>query len=364
MHNYCVILAGGGSSKFWPATREDKPKQFQPVSAGGPSFLQQTYSRALQVFPEDHIFIVSLARFRGLLFEQFPDIAEDHLLLEPYGRGTATSIAFATYTLMARDPEAVMTITPSDHLINNDDGLAETLRAASIHAAENGTLLALGVIPKDPNTNFGYVQIEGAAGSLKGGVPVKAKTFTEKPTEELAKVFVESGEFLWNSGIFVWKASAIREEMHHCCPEITNLWKGWEKALGTIHENRFVEKVYSESPNTSIDYAVLEKSRNLWVMPTDFEWQDVDSFVAYYDDAPGKDADGNLAIFVNGKLFLKEAEGNIIHTENPRKLTVIRGLKDFLVVDTDDVLMITPRDEQALQDTLREMNRPEFADYK
>ena len=257
-----------------------------------------------------------------------------------------------------------MVIAPSDHVIEEEPVFADTVRKALDYAANDEILLTLGIIPTSPNCNFGYVQVEGGRESYSRCELVKAKTFTEKPSEELAKVFVDSGEFLWNSGIFVWKASAIRDEMHRCCPEITNLWKGWQKSLGTPRELRFIERVFSDSPHTSIDYAVLEKSHALWVLPSSFKWNDVDSFAGYYDFTSYKDASGNATAFVAGKLFLKEAEGNVIHENRSGKLLALRGLKDFVVIDTDDVLLIAPRDEKLLQDTFRELNGPEYQEYR
>lgn len=364
MHNYCVILAGGVGAQFWPLTREDKPKQFQPILPDGPSFLQETYNRAKHVFPEDRIFIVSLSRYRDLLLEQFPGIAEDHLLLEPYGRGTANSIAFASRILLARDPEAVMVVTPCDHLITDGDSLAKALCQAIDCASQANYLLTLGIVPTFPNTAFGYVQVQGGKDAYKEGKPVKAKTFTEKPSAELAQVFIDSGEFLWNTGIFVWKASSIVEEMQRCCPEISNLWKGWEKSIGTADETRFVEKVYADSPNISIDYAVLEKSSRLYVLPADFGWSDAGSYTSYYDASPYKDEDGNLSIGVRGALFKKECKGNILCCSSSRKLLAVRGLENYVVIDTDDVLLISPKDEDILKDNVREMNCSEYEEYR
>ena len=364
MHNYCVILAGGTGLHFWPLTREDFPKPFMLTGPEGPSFLQLTYRRAMELFPEDHIYIVSLAKYRALLLEQFPEIAEDRLLLEPYGRGTATSIAFATYTLLAKDPEAVVAVTPCDHFIKADERFTSAITKALDFAAHTDALITLGIVPTEPNPNYGYVQVEGGRQAWTTLEPVPAKTFTEKPTEELARIFVDSGEFLWNSGIFVWRASAIREEMHTCCPEITNLWKGWEKSLKGPHKARFIERVYSDSPNNSIDYAVLEKSHRLSVLPCEFDWTDIGSYSAYYDYAKDKDAEGNVTEGVSGKLFLKDTSGSMLYCNNPRKLVIARGLKDYLVVDTGDVLVICPKDDQTLKDTSREMTRPEFEEYR
>ena len=359
-HEYCVILAGGTGLNFWPLSREDRPKQFYNSDEGKPSFLQKTYSRMLEIFDKDHIYISSLTKFRDLIYEQLPDIAEDRLILEPYGRNTGPTIAFSTYTLLARDQDAVMAVIPCDQEIADTEIFARTMRQALDYVGKCNALLTLGIVPDRPDTNFGYVQVEGEYAS---GTPVKAKTFTEKPSEELAKVFVDSGEFLWNSGIFVWKAAAIREEMHECCPEITRLWKGWQKELGKNGEDIFVEKVYTDSPNISIDYAVLEKSRNLFVLPADFGWSDVGGWNAFYENSPGKDADGNL-VSNPGKTILGGGKGNIVYGTSAKKLMLVSGLENFVVVDTEDALLIAPRDEKALKETLSALKNPDNEKFR
>ena len=359
-HEYCVILAGGTGVRFWPLSREDRPKQFLVSERDGKSFLRYTYDRMRTVFEEDHIYISTQMRYRSLIFEQLPDIPEDHLILEPYGRNTAPAIAFAAYTLLSRDPQAVMVVTPCDHVISDGEAFSAVIRKALKCAEYSDALFTLGIVPTSPNTNFGYVQVEGAWSS---GIPVKARTFTEKPSPELAQVFLDSGEFLWNSGIFIWSAQAILEEMDRCCPEITSLWKGWEKELGGIHATRFVERIYTDSPNISIDYAVLEKSDNLFVLPADFGWGDIGTWNSFYEYSPNKDESGNL-VFVTGDKMLSDVSGDIVQTRDSRKLTVVKGLKDFLVVDTDDVLLICPREEQAIKDTLSMLKAPGFEEYK
>lgn len=359
-HEYCVILAGGAGPHFWPLSREDRPKQFHVAELSKLSFLQQTYRRMLGIFDEDHIYISSLAKYKGLIAEQLPEVPEKRLILEPYGRNTGPTIAFAAYTLLAKDPKAVMVVTPCDQEISDEKVFGQTLRRALDYAAHGNVLLTLGIVPTSANTNFGYVQVQG---DYTPGEPVKAKTFTEKPSEELAKVFVESGEFLWNSGIFIWKAAAIREEMHKCCPEITRLWKGWQKELGTEHESRFVEHVYTDSPNISIDYAVLEKSSNLFVLPANFGWSDVGNWNAFYESSSNKDENGNM-VLVYGKSILKDNSGDIIYGAGTKKLLLVRGLENFVVVDTEDALLICPRDEKTLKETLSALKAPGYEQFK
>lgn len=314
----------------------------------------------LGIFDKERIYISSQSKYKDLILEQLPEISEDCLILEPYGRNTGPTIAFATYTLLAKDPDAVMVITPCDQEIDDLELFAQTIRKGLDYAVSNNALLTLGLVPTCPNTNFGYVQV---AGPYTQGEPVKAKTFTEKPSAELAKVFVESGEFLWNSGIFIWKAAAIREEMHKCCPEITRLWKGWQKELVTVCASRFVEHVYADSPNISIDYAVLEKSNNLYVLPSNFGWGDVGNWNAFYENYPNKDEDGNMSL-IFGKSILEENTNNIIYGANPKKLYVVRGLENYMVVDTEDALLVCPREEQLLKDTLSALKFPEYKEFK
>lgn len=314
----------------------------------------------LGIFDEEHIYISSQSKYKKLILEQLPEISEDRLILEPYGKNTGPTIAFVAHTLIDKDPDAVMVITPCDQEISDLELFAQTIRKGLDYASSNNALLTLGLVPTSPNTNFGYVQV---AGPYKQGKPVKAKTFTEKPSSELAKVFVESGEFLWNSGIFIWKAKAILEEMNKCCPEITRLWKSWQKELGTVCANRLVEHVYTDSPNISIDYAVLEKSNNLYVLPSNFGWSDVGNWNAFYENYPDKDEKGNMSL-VFGKSILEDNTNSIIYGANPKKLLVVRGLENYMVVDTEDALLICPREDQLLKDTLSSLKSPRYEEYK
>lgn len=357
---YCVILAGGSGDHFWPLSREDRPKQFNTGNFSKSSFLQKSYRRMLGIFDEEHIYISSQSKYKKLILEQLPEISEDRLILEPYGKNTGPTIAFVAHTLIDKDPDAVMVITPCDQEISDLELFAQTIRKGLDYASSNNALLTLGLVPTSPNTNFGYVQVKG---SYTQGEPIKAKTFTEKPSSELAKVFVESGEFLWNSGIFIWKAKAILEEMNKCCPEITRLWKSWQKELGTVCANRLVEHVYTDSPNISIDYAVLEKSNNLYVLPSNFGWSDVGNWNAFYENYPDKDEKGNMS-FVFGKSILEDNTNSIIYGANPEKLLVVRGLENYMVVDTEDALLICPREEQLLKDTLSSLKSPGYEEYK
>lgn len=359
-HFYCIIMAGGIGSRFWPISRVDKPKQFLDFTAEGRSFLRFTYDRMKAVIPDDHIIVVTLTRYKDQVKRQLPELKDENLLLEPYNRSTAPCLTYATYTLLKRDPMAVTVVTPSDHIINNHAAFNETLSNALAYAAGTDALITLGVVPTRPDQNFGYIQM---AGKDEDGRPVKVKTFTEKPDPALARVFMDTGEFLWNSGIFVWRASVIRDELERYAPEITALWEGWQDNLCTETEVDFLERIYTDMPRTSIDYAVMEKTEKAWVYPAKFRWADIGNWESLYDYLAHHDDKGNAMNLVN-KGLVNECSNNIIYSGNPHKLLALRGLENYIVIDTGDVLMICPRDEDKLQDFLSQLAMPDFEEYR
>lgn len=360
-HNYCVILAGGGGSRFWPVSREDRPKQFLDFTASGKSFLRMTFERMSKIIPTENILVVTLDKFAGMVKDEIPELKDGNLLLEPFGKHTAPSIAFATYKLLRRDPDAVMVSTPADHIIENLHLFEETISYALDYAAKKKVLITLGVVPTNAETNFGYIQMTDS--EIKMGEPVKVKTFTEKPNEELADVFFKSGEFLWNSGIFIWKAETIRKELESLAPEVTCLWKGWEKALNSAGERQFLEKIYSDSPTLSIDYAVLEKSDEVWVYPASFKWADISNWESLYEYVTEHNTNGNV-LKVKGPHILKEIKDSIIYSQSNGKLIAIKGLKNYIVIDKDDVLMICPNEDESFTDFNSELAMPEFEKYR
>ena len=362
-HNYCVILAGGIGSRFWPISREDCPKQFLDPMNTGMTLIKATWARMKRSFPIENILVVSLAKYKPLVMEQLLDLPEENLILEPYGRSTAPSISLAARVVLKRDPEAVMLVTPSDHHIGDKLLFEKAVSDALSYASKHDVLLTMGVVPTRPDANFGYIQVTGGKNAGADGCPVKVKTFTEKPDHELAKVFLDSGEFLWNSGIFIWKASVIRSEIQKHAPEISKVWKGWENALGSASESGFVQRAYADSPRNSIDYALMEKSDNVWVLPVKFEWDDLGTWDSLYDFYSRHNPSGN-AEMVLGPKIIRDASGNVIFSDSRNKLLVVRGLENYMVIDTGDVLVVCPRDGKALQDTLSEVSMPEFADFK
>ena len=240
-HFYCVIMAGGLGTRFWPVSRDSKPKQFLKFTKSGKSFLRLAWERVLNIVPQENIIVVSLERYRDMVLAEVPEIEERNLLMEPCNRNTASCIAFACYSILKRDPAAVVLTMPSDQVIDGPELFRDTVLSGLEYAAMHDVLLTLGVLPRRADPNFGYIQ---TAEPLKNGLPVKIKTFTEKPSKELAQVFLESGEFLWNSGIFIWKASVIAEDIDRYAPEVAAHWNGWEQYIASPYEREYLERIY------------------------------------------------------------------------------------------------------------------------
>lgn len=359
-HYYCVIMAGGVGSRFWPVSRESRPKQFLRLSFSHKSMIRMTYDRVCDIIPRENIIVVTMERYRDLVLQELPELPKGNLLMEPYSRNTASCIAYATYTILKRDPKAVVLVTPSDQIIEDVERFHTTALTGLDYAATHDVLLTLGVLPKRPDTNFGYIQIDGP---MIVSRPVKVKTFTEKPGKELAQVFVDSGEFLWNAGIFIWQASVIARELEDCVPELADQWEGWEEFISTPSERESLERIYPDMPRTSIDYAVMEKSSRVMAIPSFFDWIDLANWESLYDYFAIRDTDGN-AVRVEGDCLLRENEGTIVLSSSKGKLTAIKGLKDYMVLDLDDVLLICPRDEVRLKEFLSELAMPQFEKYK
>lgn len=251
-HRYCVIMADG---------------------TGSPKQLRVTYDRFCDVVPEDHILVVTLARFADEARRVLPSLPPQNLLLEPFVRKTAPCMAYAAYTLLTRDPEAVIVATPWDLVIRDESLFAHTVEEAFAYVEERDVLMTLGIVPKNPDVNFGYIQVkEGRNAHLMAG-PLQVKTFTEKPPLELAEVFVRTGEFFWNSGIFVWRAATIAAEMERYIPEVTELFRGWQEH---ISDPVWLERAYAECPKVSLDYGVMERTSRAWLYPARFGWADID----------------------------------------------------------------------------------------
>ncbi len=337
-HRYCVIMCGGIGSRFWPYSRTDRPKQFIDFFGTGRSLLQMSYDRISPLVPKENIIIVTNSHYAPLVKEQLPELNDDQILLEPARRNTAPCIAWAAYHIAARDPQASMIVTPSDHLITRDAEFEKSIRLGFNFVEKHDALLTLGIKPTRPETGYGYIQI---------GRPVeddvlKVKTFTEKPDIDLAKVFVESGEFFWNSGIFLWSVKSILEALHNYAPDLTSTFDNGLTTFGTPEENAFIQREFPGCVNISIDYAVMERASNVYVECVNFGWSDLGTWSALYDNSP-KNRDSNVV--QNCQVLAYNSSGNIFAVPGD-KLVVVNGLHDYIVADAGDVLLVCPKSEE------------------
>jgi len=355
---YCIIMAGGIGSRFWPLSRTDKPKQFIDILGTGKSLLQQTFDRMSRICPRENILIVTSNAYNDLVHEQIPNLSPNQVLLEPLRRNTAPCIAYATYKIKQQNPNAVAIVAPSDHLILNEDVFVDTVLKAAEFAWNSNALITLGIQPSRPETGYGYIQI----GKPVKEVPslYKVKTFTEKPNLELAQKFVESGEFFWNSGLFIWSIDSITAALESHLPEVSSIFKELSSVYGTDNEASSIATAYPECRNISIDYGVMEKADNVYVFCSEFGWSDLGTWGSLYTHLP-HDQNGNAAIAQ--QLMLYQTSNSIFNI--PRnKLAVIQGLDDYIVVDTADVLLICKKqDEQQIKNFVNDvlMNNKDFA---
>jgi len=342
---YCVIMAGGIGSRFWPLSRTAKPKQFLDILGTGHTLLQQTFLRMNRICPAENILVVTSQIYKDIVLEQLPEINESQVLLEPMRRNTAPCISFANYKIKQRNPNAIVVVAPSDHLILNEDKFVETINSAVNFAAKNDALLTLGIKPSKPETGYGYIQV---GSTVDKGFPnlKRVKTFTEKPNLELAKVFVESGEFYWNSGLFIWSLSSIMSAFDKHLPEVDGLFKEVSSQFGLSSEKKSVEGAYSECRNISIDYGVMEKAENVFVICSEFGWSDLGTWGSLYSHSK-KDNKQNS---VNGKnVMLYDSSRTLVNVPD-KKLVILQGLEDYIVVESDDILLVCKmKDEQEIK---------------
>ncbi len=333
---YCVIMAGGIGTRFWPKSRQTMPKQFLDILGTGKSFIRHTFERFEKIIPAENFLVVTNRKYKDLVLEHIPELKPEQVLCEPIGRNTAPCIAFAAYTLYKKDPSAQMVVTPSDHLILNEDDFREVIDECIDFASQNDALLTVGIKPTRPDTGYGYIQVSDCSKISK------VKCFTEKPDLQTAQAFLQYGEFFWNSGIFVWSAENIIKAFKQHLPEHDALFSALLSAKEDEECTAAVEKAFSESRAISIDYGVMEKADNVYVRCGEFGWSDVGTWGSVYQHSR-KDKYAN--VLSNDSTYVYNTRSSIISTPN-EKVAIVSGLKDFIVVDTEDVLMICPRDEE------------------
>ena len=356
-HVYVAIMAGGIGSRFWPQSRSSKPKQFLDILNTGRSLLQITYDRFENVCAPDNIHVVTLDEYEYLVKEQLPGIKDQQIVKEPMRRNTAPCIAYICDKIYAKDPLATIIVVPSDHLILYEDKYIDIISKCLEYVDSHDALVTLGIKPTRPSTGYGYIQYDE---EIKEGDFFKVKTFTEKPDAEIAKTFVKSGDFLWNSGMFVWKAKAILDAMHKYLPEVMDCFAGGREVYNTDQEQEFIANAYGQCTNISIDYGVMEKADNVYTIPSKFGWSDIGSWDSLHE-VYEKDYLGNAVMGKNVKIY--DASNNMIMVPDG-KLVVLQGLEGYCIVDTNDVLLICEKSkEQQLKEITIDLKKEDLDEY-
>jgi len=342
-HNYCVIMAGGIGSRFWPMSRNAYPKQFLDILGTGKSLLQQTYDRFAAICPKENIFVVTNESYVDVVKQQLPDLATSRLLAEPHRKNTAPCVAYAAYRIASVDPEARMVVAPSDHLISNEEEFKRVVLKGLDFCSLQDSLITLGIQPSRPDTGYGYIQFVDE--NQNNGV-FKVKTFTEKPDLSMAEFFLKSGEFLWNSGIFLWSVQSIQEAFTKYLPEMDNLFKEASSHFGKADEYDAVKTAYEQCTNISIDFGIMEKADNVHVIAADFGWSDLGTYGSLYEHIK-HDANENAVV---GKNVMMYESKNCMVNVPKDKLVVLQGLEGYIVVESEGVLLVCRKqDEQQIR---------------
>ncbi len=337
-HLYIVIMAGGVGSRFWPYSKSSKPKQFLDVLGTGRTLLQMTFDRFQEIAPKEQFFVVTNHVHVDLVKEQLPELQENQILSEPLRKNTAACLAYASYKIASIDPDATMIVTPADHLILQEGKFLQTLVTAISAAQEPNRLLTLGIKPNRPETGYGYIQYHP---NSEDAQVLKVKTFTEKPNAKLAATFLESGDFVWNSGMFIWKVASLLEAFRKHMPDLTDVFEEGKSQLGTISEMDFISTAYTTFKSISIDYGIMEKSDQVYVVLGDFGWSDIGSWQSLHE-LREKDEENNV---LEANVLLYETKNCFIKTDTD-KLVVVQGLDHFLINESENVLLICKLDAE------------------
>jgi mannose-1-phosphate guanylyltransferase len=335
---YAILMAGGVGSRFWPVSTTDFPKQFHDMLGSGDTLIQKTFSRLSKLIPVENILILTNERYNDLVLQQLPMVKQEQVLLEPAMRNTAPCILYASLKIQKQNPDAVMVVAPSDHWIEDEEEFSRNLQQCFDFCQKENALLTLGIQPTFPNTGFGYIEFDKA----DDNAVKKVSQFREKPDYETAKAFLDAGNFLWNGGIFIWSVKSITEAFEKFQPQMNALFQQGFESYNTPNENQFIHQNYQNAENISIDYAVMEKAGNVYVLPATFDWNDLGTWGSLHEKL---DKDDNNNTVVNATVILENASNNIIRS-GAKKLVVIDGLDDYIIVDNENVLMIYPKSKE------------------
>ena len=331
-------MAGGVGSRFWPVSTADFPKQFHDMLGSGDTLIQKTFGRLTKIIPVENILILTNERYNALVLEQLPMVKQEQVLLEPAMRNTAPCILYASLKIQKQNPDAVMVVAPSDHWIEDEEEFAKNLQKCFDFCQQEDALVTLGIQPTFPNTGFGYIEFDKTDSN-----PIKkVNQFREKPNYETAKSFLEAGNFLWNGGIFIWSIASITKAFSTFQPQMDSLFRNGLDSYNTNSEKAFIDTNYSKAENISIDYAVMENAKNVYVLPATFDWNDLGTWGQLHDKI---DKDENNNGIINAKVILENASNNIVRSDAD-KIIVINGLHDYIIVDKEGILMIYPKSKE------------------
>ena len=341
-------MAGGVGSRFWPLSTQEFPKQFHDMLGTGETLIQKTFSRLSHIIPKENIFILTNERYNDLVFEQLPKVTKRQVVLEPAMRNTAPCILYAALKIQKENKDAVIIVAPSDHWIEDENAFTENVQKAFDFCATNDALMTLGIKPTFPNTGYGYIEYDKSNTSNIKSV----NQFREKPDYNTAKEFIAKGNFLWNAGIFIWSVNSVVNAFKINQPELYQLFERGIDVYNTDFEDDFIKDNYGKAENISVDYAIMEKSNNVYVLTATFDWNDLGTWGSLYDKL---DKDSQQNAVVNAQILAKDASGNMIRT-NKNKIVIIDGLKDYIIVDKDEVLLIFPKaKEQDIKKVLQKV---------
>jgi mannose-1-phosphate guanylyltransferase len=337
---YAIIMAGGIGSRFWPISRTSHPKQFIDILGTGKTLIQNTYDRFLKICPKENIFVVTNESYAGLVKKQLPNMDDQQILTEPVMRNTAPCVAYGCFKIETMNPNAAIVVAPSDHLILDEAAFVTAIEKSLKTATAQNCLITLGIKPSRPDTGYGYIQYTDQTLNEEFH---KVKTFTEKPTADIAKTFIQSGDFLWNAGIFVWSAKTIVEAFNNYLPEMHEIFAEARSVYNSDQEKAFVHKIYQRCINISIDYGIMEKASNVYVLPSEFGWSDLGTWASIYQLAD-KDYVGN-AVIPSDKVIMYDSSNCMVNVPG-EKLVILQGLHDYIVVESNNSLLICPRDQE------------------
>jgi len=350
-NHYVAIMAGGIGSRFWPMSRTNFPKQFLDILNTGKTLIQQTFDRFAHFIPVENVYVVTSEEYKQIVKDQLPQLPVENILCEPSRKNTAPCIAYISYKLKQLNEKACLICAPADHLIADDKAFNKTCLEALDFVAKHNALITLGIKPTNPNTGYGYIQFEQQ--SVSDNV-YKVKTFTEKPDLELAKTFLQSGDFLWNAGIFVWQIKSILTAFEKYLPEMHEVFDAEKELFNTPGEKAAIDRIYPQCTNISIDYGIMEKAENVYLIPSAFGWSDLGTWNSAYENLE-KDYLGNAV--AGDDVMVIDATRNMVHAAK-NKLVLLQGLDNFIVVDTPDVLLICKKDkEQEIKEYVAEVKR-------